>query len=198
MLNKWKLIVFCKYFSSVQFFSSTVKHKPSALMFCFPLSCSYPHLTKFVFLASEQETIWKTAFSSISAAVVRVSKDGRHIALTMCLNWVQMTSNSGAKVWERFHKSFQDLCQLRSTYFITSVLNKDVFSHPHHHFDEDASEYPQQKLLGEKEHAIGLGVWCVWLIPSHTSSSWRVSVMGTLFFPPLYCWMFQLYPTIME
>lgn len=70
-----------------------------------------------------------------------------------------MTSNSGAKVWERFHKSYQDLCHLRSTYFITPVLSKDVFLHPRHHFDEEAPEYPEQKLLGEKEHEIGLGVF---------------------------------------
>lgn len=72
-----------------------------------------------------------------------------------------MTSNSGAEVWERFHESYQDLCHLRPRYFITSVLNEDFFLHPHHRFDEEAPEYPQQKLLGEKEHAIGLGGWRV-------------------------------------
>lgn len=37
-----------------------------------------------------------------------------------------MPNNLGAKVWERFQKR-QDECQLRTTYFITSVLNRDVF-----------------------------------------------------------------------
>lgn len=38
-----------------------------------------------------------------------------------------MTTNSGARSGREHHKSFQDLCHLGSTYFITSALNKDVF-----------------------------------------------------------------------
>lgn len=44
------------------------------------------------------------------------------------LSRVQMPNNLGAKVWERFQKRYQDECQLRTTYFIASVLNGNVFS----------------------------------------------------------------------
>lgn len=166
VLNTWKLIIIYKYFSSVRFLTNMVIHEPSALLFLFPLLQLPPAPKLFLFVTPEQKPFERQLLAACLHAVVRVREDGRQIALTVpvCLNWVQMTSNPGAKVWERYHKSYEDLCHLRSKYFITSVLNKDVFC-IHTRFDEEAPEYPQQKLLSEKGHAAGLGVWRVWLIP---------------------------------
>lgn len=129
VLNTWKLIIIYKYFSSVRFLTNMVIHEPSALIFLFPLLQLPPAPKLFLFVTPEQKPFERQLLEACLHAVVRVREDGRQIALTVpvCLNWVQMTSNPGAKVWERYHKSYEDLCHLRSKYFITSVLNKVVF-----------------------------------------------------------------------